>query len=82
VPPWLRACVATVVGSGTIPALRSDEIDSTSKTYPELAELRQCIQTGDWSNCSCKKCLPLRQWRTQKIFMGSFIQWHMVVICI
>ena len=23
-----------------------------------------------------------RQWRTQKIFMGGFIQWHMVVICI
>ena len=22
------------------------------------------------------------QWRTQKIFMGGFIQWHMVVICI
>jgi len=23
-----------------------------------------------------------QQWRTQKIFMGAFIQWHMVVICI
>ena len=23
-----------------------------------------------------------RQWRTQKIFMRGFIQWHMVVICI
>jgi len=22
------------------------------------------------------------QWRTQKIFMGGFIQWHMVDICI
>jgi len=22
------------------------------------------------------------QWRTQKIFMGGFIQWHMVVICL
>ena len=22
-----------------------------------------------------------KQWRTQKIFMGGFIQWHMVVIC-
>jgi len=22
------------------------------------------------------------QWRTQKIFMGGFIQWHRVVICI
>jgi len=22
------------------------------------------------------------QWRTQKIFMGGFIQWHMLVICI
>jgi len=22
------------------------------------------------------------QWRTQKIFMGGFIQWHVVVICI
>jgi len=22
------------------------------------------------------------QWRTQKIFMGGFIQWYMVVICI
>jgi len=24
----------------------------------------------------------LYQWRTQKIFMGGFIQWRMVVICI
>jgi len=23
-----------------------------------------------------------KQWRTQKTFMGSFIQWHVVVICI
>jgi len=23
-----------------------------------------------------------KQWRTQKIFMGGFIQWHMLVICI
>jgi len=22
------------------------------------------------------------QWRTQKIFMGGFIQWHRVVICV
>ena len=22
------------------------------------------------------------QWRTQKIFVGGFIQWHMVVNCI
>jgi len=25
---------------------------------------------------------PMDQWRTQKIFMGVFIQWYMVVICI
>jgi len=24
----------------------------------------------------------LYQWRTQKIFMGGFIHWQMVVICI
>ena len=23
-----------------------------------------------------------QQWRTQNIFMGAFIQWHTVVICI
>jgi len=29
------------------------------------------------------QALPwLDQWRTQQIFMGSFIQWHMVVICL
>jgi len=22
------------------------------------------------------------QWRTQKIFMGGFIQWHMVLVCL
>jgi len=27
-------------------------------------------------------CLHVEQWRTQKIFMGGFIQWHMVVIYI
>jgi len=47
--------VAALVGSSTIPALRSDEIDVASKNDPELVELRQCIQTGDWSNCSCKE---------------------------
>jgi len=25
---------------------------------------------------------PRNQWRAQKIFMGGFIQWHVVVICI
>jgi len=44
--------VAALVGSSTIPALRSDEIDVASKNDPEVVELRQCIQTGDWSNCS------------------------------
>jgi len=39
--------VAALVGSSTIPALRSDEIDVASKNDPELVELRQCIQTGD-----------------------------------
>jgi len=28
------------------------------------------------------KLLKHMQWRTQKIFMVGFIQWHMVVICI
>ena len=41
--------VAALVGSSTIPALRLDEIDVASKNDPELVELRQCIQTGDWS---------------------------------
>jgi len=33
---------------------------------------------------SKRRCTPIcgAQWRTQKIFMGGFIQWHMVVICI
>jgi len=53
--------VTALVGSSTIPALRSDEIDVASKNDPELFELRQCIQTGDWSNCSCKEYLPVRQ---------------------
>ena len=53
--------VAALVGSSTIPALRSDEIDVASKHDPELVELRQCIQTGDWSKCSCKEYLPVRQ---------------------
>ena len=53
--------VAALVGSSTIPALRSDEIDVASKNDPELVELRQCIQTGHWSNCSCKEYLPVRQ---------------------
>jgi len=53
--------VAALVGSNTIPALRSDEMDVASKNDPELVELRQCIQTGDWSNCFCKKFLPVRQ---------------------
>jgi len=30
----------------------------------------------------CGKTCGCGQWRTQKIFMGGFIQWHMVVICI
>ena len=25
--------------------------------------------------------IGIDQWRTQKIFMGGFIQWHMIVIC-
>jgi len=53
--------VAALVGRSTIPALRSDEIDVASKNDPELVELRQCIQTGNWANCSCKKYLPVRQ---------------------
>jgi len=53
--------VAALVGSSTIPALQSDEIDVASKNDPELVELRQCIQTGDWSNCSCKEYLPVRK---------------------
>jgi len=52
---------AALVGSSTIPALRPDEIDIATKNEPELVELRQCIQTGDWSNCSCKKYLPVGQ---------------------
>ena len=36
--------VAALVGSSTIPALRSHEIDVASKNDPELVELRQCIQ--------------------------------------
>jgi len=31
---------------------------------------------------SLRPCMRHNQWRTQKIFMGGFIQWHMVVICI
>ena len=53
--------VAELVGSSTIPALRPDEIDIASKNDTELVELRQCIQTDDWSNCSCKEYLPVRQ---------------------
>ena len=53
--------VTALVGSSTIPALRSDEIDVALKNDPELFEFRQCIQTGDWSNCSCKEYLPVRQ---------------------
>jgi len=30
----------------------------------------------------CGKTCGCGQWRTQKILMGGFIQWHMVVICI
>ena len=30
----------------------------------------------------CTTITSDHQWRTQKIFMGCFIQWHMVVICI
>jgi len=37
------------------------------------------IQPTEWSMCITVHHL---QWRTQKIFMGSFTQWHMVVICI
>ena len=36
--------VAALVGSSTIPALRSDEIDVASKNDPELVELQQCIR--------------------------------------
>ena len=46
--------VAALVGSSTIPALRPVEIDTASKSDPELVKLRQCIQTDDWSSCSCK----------------------------
>ena len=53
--------VAALVGSSTIPALRSDEIDVAWKNDPEPVELRQCIQTGEWSNCSCKEYLPVPQ---------------------
>ena len=31
----------------------------------------------EWPNCGSRA-----QWRTQKIFMGGFIRWHMVVICL
>jgi len=29
-----------------------------------------------------KSTLRAAQWRKQKFFMGGFIQWHVVVICI
>ena len=30
----------------------------------------------------CHQTIAAHQWRTQKIFTGGFIQWHMAVICI
>jgi len=34
---------------------------------------RSCSLSRDWRRT---------QWRTQKLIMGGFIQWHRVVICI
>jgi len=31
---------------------------------------------------SLSRCIACQQWRTQKIFMGGFIQWHRIVISI
>jgi len=50
--------------------------DSLIKLMHVAASMRDTRAVFPYTN----KSLQSTQWRTQKFFMGGFIQWHMVVI--
>jgi len=43
---------------------------------------RRRARDRDSNKTSLETRLETEQWRTQKIFMGGFIQWHIIFICI
>ena len=58
-------------------------LNSNSAPTGFILELRPLTAMGKYAQQIFRtETLHRTQWRTQKIFMGGFIQWHMVVICI
>jgi len=50
----------------------------------DFSSIATTTSLSDFSiRCNYTKTKPQsQQWRTQKIFMVGFMQWHMLVICI
>ena len=91
--PWLSAS-DTVTGDNGKP--RSSTVYCVKRSMDEsvvtLPKVRKFIVSVWLNACPVyvwwrmsihhEKISKDKQWRAQKIFMGVFIQWHMVVICV